>query len=194
MVDAIDLESIFIWSVGSSPTKDIYMLYNSSKNTISYCFFKNKKLFGLVLSLSKGWGIIDFNHYYFLIKNSEFYSFVLWKKSYSSFLMAFFLGFQKGYFKYLKLKGMGYKFLSVNHNLIIKIGFSHRVIYINSLNIYCGFINKYLLRFESRSLWSLKKLVQTFLNIRQKNSYKKKGIFLKGSLINIKINSKKSKF
>lgn len=170
------------------------MLHNLSKNTVSYCFLKKKNLFGLVLSLSKGWGIINFNRYFFLLKNKEFYSFIPWKKSYLSFLMMYFLGFQKGYFKYLKLKGMGFKFVSINNKLIIKIGFSHRVVFINFINIYCGFINKYFLVFESRSFWSLGKLLQIFSNIRKKNIYKKKGIFLKGALINIKISSKKSKF
>jgi hypothetical protein len=50
---AIDLESISVWSVGSSPTGDM-MLSVFSKNTTTYCFLQNKKLFILVLTSFKG--------------------------------------------------------------------------------------------------------------------------------------------
>ena len=105
-----------------------------------------------------------------------------------------FLGFQKGYFQYLKLKGMGYKFINTGNNIILKFGFSHRIVYVNSIDTQSKFITKYLLGLESRSLWTLKRIVQSFINVRKKNVYKKKGIFLKGCLINIRVSSKKAKF
>ena len=60
-----------------------------------------------------------------------------------SFISSIFLGFQKGYFYYLKLKGMGYRFLIRNNNVILKIGFSHRVIYVISADTACRFISRY---------------------------------------------------
>ena len=170
------------------------MRFYFAKNTINYCFLQNKKLFGLVLSSSKGWGIISFQEIFFLVKNKELYSFLLSSKSYSSILVHIFFGFQKGYSTFLKLKGLGYKFIRVLDIIILKFGFSHRIIFINFLNVYCKYVTKYILFFNTRSFWVIKKLIQSFNIIRNINIYKKKGIFLKGSLITIKMSSKKSKF
>jgi ribosomal protein L6P/L9E len=63
-----------------------------------------------------------------------------------------FLGLQKGYFQYLKLRGMGYKFVNTSNNIVLKFGFSHRIIYVNPINTKCRFISKYFLRLEGRSL------------------------------------------
>lgn len=193
LADTVDLESTSKLSVGSNPTKDIKM-YIISNKTVSYYFKQNKKLFGLVLSSYKGWGILLLKQDFFLIKKNELYPIVLASKSYLTLLTVIFLGFYRGYFKFLKLKGMGYRFINIKNNIIFKFGFSHRIIYINYVDIYCLFISKYILRFESRSLWLLTKVINCFKNIRKNNVYKKKGIFFKGFLISIKISSKKSKF
>jgi|TARA_B110000503_G_C7127825_1_gene405464 ribosomal protein L6P/L9E len=89
---------------------------------------------------------------------------------------------------------MGYKFINVSNNIVLKFGFSHRIIYSVYSNIYCLFINKYLIKLESRSFSDLKKVVYLLRSIRKNSMYKKKGIFLKGSLISLKISSKKAKF
>lgn len=170
------------------------MLSTFSKNIVTYCFLKKKKLFMLVLSSSKGWGIILCQRSYFLLKDKKVFFFLPHMKSYSTSMSIIFLGFQKGYFKYLKLKGMGYKFISVGSNIILKFGFSHRVVYVNHIDTECKFITRFILGLETRSLWTLKKIISSFKIIRKKNVYKKKGIFLKGLLINIRVSSKKSKF
>ena len=54
--------------------------------------------------------------------------------------------------------------------------------------------SKQLLKLESRSLLDLKKTVQFFFRSQKNNAYKRKGVFLKGFLTDIKISSKKSKF
>jgi hypothetical protein len=170
------------------------VLSTFSKNTTTYCFLQNKNLFMLILSSSKGWGITLCHEPYFLIKDRKKIFFLPDKKSYSSFISIIFLGFQKGYFQYLKLKGMGYKFINTNNNIILKFGFSHRIIYVNWIDTECKFITRHILALETRSFWTSKKIVQSFTSIRKKNVYKKKGIFLKGCLINIQVSSKKSKF
>lgn len=170
------------------------MLVNLSKNTVVYCFLRNKKLFSLVLSSFKGWGIFTLKSIYVLLKNKTFYFFATRKKSIISLLASFFLGFQKGYFNYLKLKGMGFKFKHFKDSLFLKFGFSHRLVYSTYVNVYCLYINRYLICLGSRSFWDLIRVKQFFANIRKNNVYKKKGIFLKGSLIDIKLSSKKSKF
>ena len=170
------------------------MIHNFSKNTICYCFLQNTKLFNLILTVSKGWGIMILEKNFFLVKKKEIFPYLLKEKSYLSLLRNIFLGFYKGYSQYLKLKGMGYKFMTVKKNLILKFGFSHRIVFMNYTNIYCKFITRYLLRFESRSLCTLKKIYQIFTKIRKNNTYKKKGLFFKGSVTTIKTSSKKSKF
>ena len=148
----------------------------------------------LVLTSSKGWGITVCQKNYFMVKDKNFFYFLSHMKSYLNLMSIIFLGFQKGYFQYLKLKGMGYKFINTSNNIILKFGFSHRIVYVNAIDTKCKFITKYLLGLESHSLWTLKRIVQSFINIRKKNVYKKKGIFLKGCLINIRVSSKKAKF
>ena len=128
------------------------MLATISKNTTTYCFLQNKKIFLLIITSSKGWGIVSFQKPYFLIKQNKAFFFLRHIKSYSTFLSIIFLGFQKGYFQYLKLKGMGYKFILTNSNIILKFGFSHRVVYINFLDTRCKFITRHTLGLEVRSL------------------------------------------
>ena len=192
-VDTLDLESISEKNVGSNPTKDKMLdIYNK---TVNYYFKQNKKLFGLIISSYKGWGIIMLKKkLFFLLKKKDIHFTFIAGKKYSKILTLIFFGFCKGYFNFLKIKGMGYKFIRLKNNIIVKFGFCHRVIYKNYLDIYCLFLSKFILRFESRSLWLLMKTKNIFKNIRKKNIYKKKGIFLKGSFINIKVSSKKSKF
>jgi len=137
---------------------------------------------------------MGFQDHLFLLKNKELYYFLRSSKSYHSILVHIFFGFQKGYSTFLKLRGLGYKFIRVFQTIVLKLGFSHRSIFINFLNVYCKFITKYILFFNTRSFFVIKKVIQFFNIIRKKNIYKKKGIFLKGSLISIKISSKKSKF
>lgn len=129
-----------------------------------------------------------------LVKNKTFSPLVPNEKSLISLLALTFLGFQKGYFNYLKLKGMGFKFKHCESNIFLKFGLSHRIVYSTYINTYCLYINKYLIYLETRSFWDLIAVRQFFNSIRRNSTYKKKGIFLKGSLINIKSSSKKSKF
>ena len=55
------------------------------------------------------------------------------------------------------------------------------------------FITRQLLKLESRSLFHAKDLIMLFRILRKFNSYKKKGIFIKGFIFKSKISSKKSK-
>jgi hypothetical protein len=162
-------------------------------NTTTYCFIQNKKLFILTISCSKGWGVSYCKTPLFLIKGS-FLFFLSHRKSYSSFMSIIFLGFQKGYFQYLTLKGVGYKFICVISNIILKFGFSHRIMHVNPINTKFKCISRYLLRMETRCFWTLWKLAQAFNSLRKKNLYKKKGIFLKGCIIITRVSSKKAKF
>jgi hypothetical protein len=78
--------------------------------------------------------------------------------------------------------------------IILKIGYSHRILFLASVDMELTYFNKYLLKLDCRSLVQLKQSVQSFLRTRKSNAYKKKGIFIKGSIIKVKLSSKKSKF
>jgi ribosomal protein L6P/L9E len=104
------------------------------------------------------------------------------------------LGCYKNFIQRLKLKGMGYKTTVVGLNVVFKLSQSHRLVYKIKQNVKIIYLHKQLLVLKSKSLCLLKTLVFFFQKFGKKNVYKKKGIFLKGCLVAIKINSKKSKF
>jgi ribosomal protein L6P/L9E len=93
----------------------------------------------------------------------------------------------------MKFKGVGYKIIKIGLNFLLKVGFSHRIVYLLKKNLRVNFYNKQLIKIESRSLSILKNCIYVFQKISKLNSYKKKGFFLRGSIIKIKINKKKSK-
>ena len=167
----------------------------SSKEIILYCFNKNSNLFLILISNLQGWGLVQLKYKFFIIKANKLfiYNLLALIKSYISFLINFFLGFFKNYFQYLKIKGMGFKIILVGLNLLLKLGFSHRIIYICMNNWRFQYLNKQLLKINSRCFFTIKNFVYSFQKIRKLNSYKKKGIFIKGSIIKIKVSSKKAK-
>lgn len=112
-------------------------------------------------------------------------------KMYFSLLFNFFLGFYKNYSQYLKLKGVGFKAVVINLGLLIKLGYSHRVLYLFVKDLKFFYINKQLLQIEGRCVYKLKNLFYKFQTIRKSNVYKKKGIFLKGVILKMKVSNKK---
>jgi hypothetical protein len=148
MVYAIDLESIFKKCWFKSDRRQV--LATVSKNIITYSFIQNKKLFLLIVTPSKGWGLISCQDPYVLIKDNFFFYAISRIKSYSSFISIIFLGFQKGYFQYLTLKGLGYKFICLKSGILLKFGFSHRIIFASAINTKCNFITRHIICLEAR--------------------------------------------
>ena len=99
----------------------------------------------------------------------------------------------KNYFQYVKLKGMGFKVTRVTLDLLFRLSYSHRILYLCNNNFRFDYINKQLFKVESRSLWKLKNVISSFNTLRKLNAYKKKGLYVKGSIIKLKISSKKAK-
>jgi len=89
---------------------------------------------------------------------------------------------------------MGFKFIVVKNIIILKLGYSHRILFLSEVDTQVLYLNKYLIKIDCRSIFQLKKIVHSFLRARKKNAYKKKGIFIKGSILKLKLSSKKSKF
>jgi hypothetical protein len=193
LVDTVDLGSISIFRVLVQVQQKIVM-YNFANNVVIYSVSYEKKLFGLVLSVSKGWGLINMAVSLSLISNYKILIFSKFKKSYLHWIESLLLGFHAGYYQYIVLKGMGFKFIHVKDSIILKIGYSHRILFYLSSNILCTYLTKYTLKVNCRSINKLTQLIKFFLVTRKKSGYKKKGIFIKGSTHKIKLSSKKSKF
>jgi hypothetical protein len=165
-----------------------------TKNIMLYCFNYNKKLWGVIISSLKGWGIIKYKNIVSLIKSKKVCLFPFYNESIFDSFNSFIFGFQKGYFQYLSLKGVGYKFTVINNILATKLGYSHRILFITKLNIRCNYVTKYLLKINSRNLKKLIKVSFFFFKSRKQSIYNKKGIFIKGSIFKIKLSSKKLKY
>lgn len=89
---------------------------------------------------------------------------------------------------------MGYKFVLVSKGICLRIGFSHRILYLVLPDIKLKYLNKQSIVLKSRNLFSLKGLFHKLSNIKKVDVYKKKGLYIKGSLLKTKESSKKGKF
>ena len=154
-----------------------------------YFFKQNTFSYLLVLSNLQGWGILKCCvHASFYNNFFDYY----YKKD--TQVNIFILGFYKNYTCFLKLKGMGFKTVVVNKNLIFKLGCSHRITYVLKKNVLVILEQKYLIQINTRSLNTIKNAISILKSIKIPSPYKIKGVFIKGSYISLKISSKKSKF
>ena len=165
-----------------------------SKELIIYLF--KRKLFYLLLAISpkRGWGSLKISNFFLLHdKKLVFYLSNTYNISHGILLINFFWGLNKNYSQQLQLKGMGFKLLKLDLNFFLKLGFSHRIIFLVKDNFNYFYKRRQLLKLESRSLEKLKYIVLGFASLRTLNSYKKKGVYCKGSIFKPKISSKKLK-
>jgi len=131
------------------------------------------------------------------LKENSFLNVVKDKKvvsSYKVLIENFLMGFYRYYFQYVQLKGMAYKSIVLFSNLIFKLGYSHRIMYVSCKDLKLLYVSKQSLMVLGRSINRVKNIVYNLQCLRKINVYKKKGIFLKGSIVKIKQSSKKSKF
>ena len=103
-------------------------------------------------------------------------------------------GFYKQYFIYIKLRGIGYKSVFLKKTIYLKIGYSHRVVIATKYNIKLKYISRRLFLLVSRDICVLKNMLQYIQKVKNRGVYKKKGIYLKGTIFNIKDSGKKSRF
>lgn len=160
------------------------------KEIVVYALKRKNQNFLVILSISQGWGLLKVD------SDIDFIT-INYKKivnSYKKLIINFLLGFYRFFSQFIKLKGMGYKSIILSSKLIFKLGYSHRILYKVYKDIKLLYISKQLLLFVGRSINKIKNIVYNLQCLRKANVYKKKGIFLKGSIIKIKQSSKKSKF
>lgn len=89
---------------------------------------------------------------------------------------------------------MGYKVQVNKISLVFKLGYSHRIIYKSLKDTLISYHTRNFFDIQSRSLANINRIISILQKLGKSNSYKKKGIFIKGSFISLKSSSKKSKF
>jgi len=146
--------------------------------------------FLLILSVSQGWGVLKLTYKSILLSSSLEDNFV---QGYP-LLFNTFLGFYKNYYFFLKLKGMGFKVIPHSKGVILKLGYSHKVLLLKTRDVCFFYLTRRSFQIKGRSGFYLKSLVYSLIQLRKTTAYKKKGIFLKGSVVKLKLTSKKSKF
>ena len=175
--------------MGSNPFISVMNLFSN----VPLYFLKHKhNSFLLLLSISRGWGICKCLPTSIVLDNSL--SHFVFSKTHTYFLYNMCLGFYKNYFYFLKLKGMGFRVLGHSKGLIFKLGCSHKFLFLKKTDIVFFYLARLIFSIKSRCILALKNILNTILNFKKRNSYKKKGIFYKGVVIKVKLTSKKSKF
>jgi len=166
------------------------------KELVTYSFKSHNMIYLFVISAFQGWSIFQVLAKYAIGTPTRLYFEMVPSKlkSYTALWQSSCFGFYKNYQNYLKLKGMGYKMSLTRTNLILKLGHSHRILFHIKGDLKINYLTRQLIKIESRNLNCLKNTIYDFCRMGKLNSYKKKGFFLKGSILRIKISSKKSKF
>ena len=154
-----------------------------------FCLRKKNMYKILWISLVSGWGLIEFARLSYLTKQLPY----LYKYE-VSLVKTKVLGFYKHYYHYLKLVGMGFKISYTKSAIVFRLGFSHRVLYTNILNLKITYLNKQSFLLSSRNLNIMKWVISKLQKIKKNNAYKKKGLYIKGSIVKIKESTKKGKF
>ena len=106
---------------------------------VSIFYLANGLVTLILISATRGWGVNFTTDHGICLQNL---SSLLFLKSYTSFLNNFKFGFFKLYFFHLKLKGMGFKILSHACGLILKLGYSHRVVVLKKSEISISYKSK----------------------------------------------------
>jgi ribosomal protein L6P/L9E len=91
---------------------------------------------------------------------------------------------------------MGFKGIVIKKSniLMLKLGFSHRVVFLNTSDVKFYYKGKTQFTIESRDYLYLTNILFSFKMLKKINAYIKKGIYIKGELYTFKFSSKKSKF
>ena len=106
----------------------------------------------------------------------------------------FCFGLHRKFKVFLSFVGLGYKRIFYFGNLVLKLGFSHRLLFLACNDLKLFLFKKRKIKVESRDFTLSESCRLKFLQLSSKSSYKRKGIFFKGNRIKLKLSSKKSKF
>ena len=154
---------------------------------VSIFYLANGLVTLILISATRGWGVNFTTDHGICLQNL---SSLLFFKSYTSFLNNFKFGFLKLYSFHLKLKGMGFKILSHTCGLILKLGYSHRVVVLKKTEISISYKSKQWLIVKSRKAYCLQQWLFLIFNLKPRPLYNQKGFYIKGEQKLIKSSSK----
>lgn len=99
-----------------------------------------------------------------------------------------------GFKRYLRVKGVGYKFELNNQLLQAKVGFTHRLYKTIPTEFYTKFSRKFkVIRFRSKSLTELTSVLSSMRSLCKPDIYKGKGIRYKRDFVRRKPGKRKTK-
>lgn len=165
---------------------------------ISYHFKSRKSFFILLLSNLFGWGVFQIKVKNLLCGNNRKWvqqrSTNFLRCAQQNIIYGNLVGYFKLYNRYLVVVGRGYKISIFNSNIVFRLGNSHRAIYKLAADTRIFFHHKQLLVVSSRFLHVIDKLERSVKELINFNNYKKKGVYIKGLILALRVSTKKSKF
>jgi hypothetical protein len=174
------------------------MLYKKRQNLLlikesaSFIFFSFGFYFIVILTNEFGWLILKISSSeWFLLKKTSLQTLALSSKSFIKLFNYTNFSLFKPYVYYLKVIGRGYKFTFKTNKLVMRIGFSHKIIFKVPKNITFYFLKRYNFFLYGRSFLKIRNLMYKFLFLKKKSLYKRKGLFSKGTYFKLKKNNKK---
>lgn len=159
-------------------------LNKSSLNLKLWRFYiDNKKLylesiFGSVMLSLSGNGILITKYGLKFLDKSLYLLFISMIKKLS-------IDLKSGYFLELNFSGLGYRFINLNNEILLRVGYSHYVYYRVPFNILIFGYKQKLVLFGI-DLKSINYIGNIFRHIKKINLYKGKGIILKDSVVKLK--------
>jgi large subunit ribosomal protein L6 len=105
------------------------------------------------------------------------------------------VGVTKGYTQKLRLIGVGYRATINNNNLILKLGFSHEVVYSfpKEISIIPAKAKGTILLIKGFELTTVKQVAADIRSLRQPDSYKGKGIHYYNEILKLKKGKREGK-
>ena len=135
----------------------------------------------------------------FIIKNSRIYCLTNenqgLNQTYLAIIRGIILGVTKGYRRKLRLVGVGFKALIQDNNLILKLGFSHEIIYTipKDIKIICSKNKGIILVISGVENAKVNQVAVEIRRLRIPDAYKGKGIHYNKEILKLKKGKKEGK-
>ena len=155
-------------------------------------YFIKTNYVNTIISISSvlGWGVTCFTNK--LVFNSNIHS-ILFNKTFGSYFNNFQLGFRNMYCYILKLKGFGLKILKHYKGLILKLGYSHKILFLFTQSVSLIYTNRQALKIKGRLIDKVKMVLFDIFKLKKSSPYYIRFWRLKGEKKFIKASKKKTK-
>ena len=154
-------------------------------------FFKATGPLGTVIKQKGDLSFAIKNNRLYFLENTEDHK----KHFYFSMISNLIIGVSKGYRCKLRLVGVGFRASVINKNLVLKIGYSHEIIYKipEDITILCGKAKGTLLVIKAKELNKVTQVAAEIRSLRIPDAYKGKGIHYDKEVLNLKKGKREGK-